>query len=199
MAWPLKPLNSASARISVLNKVLSSKVLTWMLTLSDQIKNSKGPFFNEPRMVSSSADANCVNLGPSTGADDELLEEDELALLLDEDELTVLLDALLEAVDELEEEELALLLDDDELAVLLDALLEAVDELEELLELEEEEALEILAFEELGVLLEFPPRTTDEHPMVIEMSKTAKPNPIKRRRRLYSLISMIFPLSCWLS
>jgi hypothetical protein len=193
MAWPLKPLNSASARISVLNKVLSSKVLTWMLTLSDQIKNSKGPFFNEPRMVSSSADANCVNLGPSTGADDELLEEDKLALLLDEDELTVLLDALLEAVDELEEDELALLLDDDELAVLLDALLEAVDELEE------DEALEILAFEELGVLLEFPPRTTDEHPMVIEMSKTAKPNPIKRRRRLFSLISMIFPLSCWLS
>jgi hypothetical protein len=193
MAWPLKPLNAASARISVLNKVLSSKVLTWMLTLSDQIKNSKGPFFNEPRMVSSSADANCVNLGPSTGADDELLEEDELALLLDEDELTVLLDALLEAVDELEEDELALLLDDDELAVLLDALLEAVDELEE------DEALEILAFEELGVLLEFPPRTTDEHPMVIEMSKTAKPNPIKRRRRLFSLISMIFPLSCWIS
>jgi hypothetical protein len=193
MAWPLKPLNSASARISVLNKVLSSKVLTWMLTLSDQIKNSKGPFFNEPRMVSSSADANCVNLGPSTGADDELLEEDELALLLDEDELTVLLDALLEGVDELEEDELALLLDDDELAVLLDALLEAVDELEE------DEALEILAFEELGVLLEFPPRTTDEHPMVIEMSKTAKPNPIKRRRRLFSLISMIFPLSCWIS
>jgi hypothetical protein len=190
---PLKPLNSASARISVLDKVLSSKVLTWMLTLSDQIKNSKGPFFNEPRMVSSSADANCVNLGPSTGADDELLEEDELALLLDEDELTVLLDALLEAVDELEEDELALLLDDDELAVLLDALLEAVDELEE------DEALEILAFEELGVLLEFPPRTTDEHPMVIEMSKTAKPNPIKRRRRLFSLISMIFPLSCWIS
>ena len=164
-----------------------------MLTLSDQIKNSKGPFFNEPRMVSSSADANCVNLGPSTGADDELLEEDELALLLDEDELTVLLDALLEGVDELEEDELALLLDDDELAVLLDALLEAVDELEE------DEALEILAFEELGVLLEFPPRTTDEHPMVIEMSKTAKPNPIKRRRRLFSLISMIFPLSCWIS
>ena len=193
MAWPLKPLNSASARISVLNKVLSSKVLTWMLTLSDQIKNSKGPFFNEPRMVSSSADANCVNLGPSTGADDELLEEDELALLLDEDELTVLLDALLEGVDELEEDELALLLDDDELAVLLDALLEAVDELEE------DEALEILAFEELGVLLEFPPRTTDEHPMVIEMSKTAKPNPIKRRRRLFSLISMIFPLLCWIS
>ena len=193
MAWPLKPLNSASARISVLNKVLSSKVLIWMLTLSDQIKNSKGPFFNEPRMVSSSADANCVNLGPSTGADDELLEEDELALLLDEDELTVLLDALLEAVDELEEDELALLLDDDELAVLLDALLEAVDELEE------DEALEILAFEEFGVLLEFPPSTTDEHPMVIEMSKTAKPNPIKRRRRLFSLISMIFPLSCWIS
>ncbi len=177
----------------MLNKVLSSKVLTWMLTLSDQIKNSKGPFFNEPRMVSSSADANCVNLGPSTGADDELLEEDELALLLDEDELTVLLDALLEALDELEEDELALLLDDDELAVLLDALLEAVDELEE------DEALEILAFEELGVLLEFPPRTTDEHPMVIEMSKTAKPNPIKRRRRLFSLISMIFPFSCWIS
>ena len=155
-----------------------------MLTLSDQIKNSKGPFFNEPRMVSSSADANCVNLGPSTGADDELLEEDEL---------TVLLDALLEAVDELEEDELALLPDDDELAVLLDALLEAVDELEE------DETLEILAFEELGVLLEFPPRTTDEHPMVIEMSKTAKPNPIKRRRRLFSLISMIFPLLCWIS
>ena len=165
MVWPSKPLNSASARISVLNKVLSSKVLTWMLTLSDQIKNSKGPFFNEPRMVSSSADANCVNRGPSTGADDELLEEDELALLLDDDELAVLLDALLEAVDELEEDE----------------------------------ALEILAFEELGVLLEFPPRTTDEHPMVIEMSKTAKPNPIKRRRRLFSLISMIFSLSCWIS